>query len=252
MNGRLYINSYEEETNRFIHTEFLTQNETVIMVDDDVTTLTVARNNLSGRYNFFTAPSGAKLFQVLKKIKPDLILLDVELPEINGYEIIRLLKGAEMTAHIPVIFLTAKPDPENEVRGIESGAADYVTKPYSNELLTMRIDMHLMLERQRKELVKYDHNLRNEIVRKTKFVCELQTTILKAVAELVERRDNAGGGHIERTQRYLELLEDFLLGHGVYTKELSGRNIKMFIMSSQLHEVGKISIQDEILTRPAS
>ncbi|MCL2811386.1 MAG: response regulator, partial [Clostridia bacterium] len=105
--------------------------KSIIMVDDDTTNLTVARNNLAGKYTFFTAPSGAKLFQILEKVTPDLILLDIAMPEMDGFAIIKLLKSTKKTWDIPVIFLTAKIDPESEVKGLDLGAVDYITKPFS-------------------------------------------------------------------------------------------------------------------------
>ena len=223
---------------------------TVIMVDDDITNLAVARNDLTGKYNFFTAPSGVKLFQLLKKVTPDLILLDIDMPDIDGYDIIKLLKSAEKTAHIPVIFLTAKIDPASEVKGLDLGAVDYIFKPFSRELLIKRIDIHLQLEGQKKELINYSHNLESDIIKQGKLVLELQTTILQTIAELIERRDDVTGGHIERTQHYLGLLVEIMLEHGVYTKEMSELDIDLFIRSSQLHDVGKISIKDDILMKP--
>ena len=224
--------------------------EIIILVDDDITNLLIGMNSLSDKYNVLTAPSGKKLFVLLEKMQPDLILLDIEMPEMDGYEVIRLLKRSEKTAHIPVLFLTAQIDPESEVKGLNLGAVDYVTKPFSSELLLKRVDLHIQLEKQKKELIRYNVNLENEVTRKTQTVLELQNAILKTVAELVECRDSVTGGHIERTQRYLSLLLGFLLDHGVYTAELLSWDIGLFVMSSQLHDVGKIAIKDDILMKP--
>jgi len=224
--------------------------ETIIVVDDDITNLTAAKNTLSKKYNVITAPSGDKLFLLLEKVTPELILLDVEMPGMNGYRVMKILQNKERTAHIPVIFLTAKIDPESELKGLNLGAVDYITKPFSRALLIKRIDLHIVFEQQRKELLKHNLSLENEVDKKTRTVLELQNAILKAVAELVERRDNVTGGHIERTQYYLKLLVDYLLNHDVYTEELSSWDIDLLIMSSQLHDVGKISIKDEILMKP--
>jgi len=226
--------------------------ELIVMVDDDITNLNVARNNLVGKYDILTAPSGEKLFALLEKVTPDLILLDIEMPDSDGYEVIKKLKGVGRTSHIPVIFLTAKIDPENEVRGLDLGAVDYITKPFSRELLLKRIDLHILVEKQKKELMKHNLDLHGEVGKKTSTVFELQNTILKTVAELVERRDSVTGGHIERTQNYLSMLVDFLLKHDVYSEELSSWDIHLFIMSSQLHDVGKISIKDSILMKPGA
>ena len=224
--------------------------DVIIVVDDDITNLAVAINSLSDKYDVLTAPSGQKMFVLLETAKPALILLDIEMPEMNGYEVISRLKKTEKTAHIPVIFLTTRIDPENEVYGLKLGAVDYVTKPFSPELLFRRVDLHVQFEKQKKTLQNYNLNLEGEVNKKTKTVVELQNAILKTVAELVECRDSITGGHIERTQHYLGLLVDFLLDHDVYAAELLSWDIGLFIMSSQLHDVGKIAIKDSILLKP--
>ena len=116
----------------------------IIMVDDNITNLTVAKNLLVDSYDIFTAPSAKKLFLLLEKLTPDLILLDIEMPEMNGYETIEILKKNEAAAKIPVIFLTADYTQESEAKGLSLGAVDYVTKPFSQELLLKRIEMHLL------------------------------------------------------------------------------------------------------------
>jgi len=223
--------------------------EKIIIVDDIATNLNIAKSALSEKYDVFTAPSGAKLMLLLEKLIPDLILLDIEMPEMDGYDVITLLKASEKTAHIPVIFVTGKIDPEHEEKGLSLGAVDYIIKPFSRELLLKRINLHVMYEQQRVDLLKHNLNLEGEIDKKTRTVLELQSTILRTMAELVECRDNTTGDHIGRTQHSLKLLIDMLLSSGIYTKELTALDIPLLIMSSQLHDVGKISIRDSILLK---
>ena len=222
----------------------------IIVVDDDITNLTLIRHSLAKLYDVFVAPSGEKLFLLLEKVSPAMILLDVEMPGMDGYQVMEVLKGKEKTAHIPVIFLTSKIDPESEIKGLTLGAADYITKPFSRELLIKRMNLHILFEKQKKELLKYNLSLENEVDKRARTVIELQNAILRTVAELVECRDDVTGGHIERTQQYLGMLVDYLLEHGVYTREISSWDIELLIMSSQLHDVGKISIKDDILMKP--
>jgi putative two-component system response regulator len=222
----------------------------VVIVDDDITNLTVARNSLSEIFDVITAPSGERMFLLLEKVMPSLILLDVEMPGMNGFEAMKLLKLKEQTKNIPVIFLTAKIDPKTEVEGLNIGAVDYITKPFSRELLAKRVNMHILFERQKRELQKYTLTLKEEVDKKTRTVLELQNAILNTVAELVESRDSVTGGHIERTLHHLGMLVDFLVEHDVYTEELSSWNIDLFVMSSQLHDVGKVSVSDSILMKP--
>ena len=120
----------------------------IIMVDDDITNLRIARNNLSEDFSVFTVSSGEKFFTILDRINPSLILLDIEMPDMNGYDVIKKLKSDNKTAHIPVIFVTGKIDPENEIEGFNLGAVDYITKPFSKELLIKRINLHISLAKE--------------------------------------------------------------------------------------------------------
>ena len=122
------------------------KHKTIIMVDDDITNLTVAKNNLSGDYDVFTVPSGKKLFQVLEKVTPALILLDIEMPEMSGYDVIKILKESDRWKNIPVIFLSAKTDSENEGKALNMGATDYIVKPYSKEQLLASLRKHIISE----------------------------------------------------------------------------------------------------------
>ena len=112
----------------------------IIVVDDDVTNLNVARNALVKNYDVFTIPSGKKLLQILERVTPDLILLDVEMPEMGGYEVIQVLKSQEKTKDIPVIFLTGSTNPESRQKGLELGAIDYITKPFTPQSLLDRLE----------------------------------------------------------------------------------------------------------------
>ena len=224
--------------------------EIIIIVDDDSTNLSVGKSTLSEKYDVFTASSGERLFMLLDKIIPDLILLDIRMPEMDGYEVIKRLKRSKKTMEIPVIFLTSRIDPASEIKGLNLGAVDYITKPFSRELLHKRIDLHILFQRQKRELMRHNLRLECEVSKKTRTVLELQNTILRTVAELVECRDNVTGGHIERTQHYLRLLIDFMMEHELYYDEISSWDVGLLVMSSQLHDVGKIAIKDSILLKP--
>ncbi|MDR1249625.1 MAG: response regulator [Treponema sp.] len=232
-------------------------NNKLILVDDNPSNLRAGKNVLSNKYEVFTAPSAAKLLEILEVVKPAIILLDIEMPEMNGYEAIKILKSGEETKDIPVIFLTGKTDTEDELEGLELGAIDYIAKPFVPPLLLKRIEVHLLvesqkktLESQRRELKNFNDNLQNLIDEKTKTVLELQDAILKTVANLVESRDDITGGHIERTQRGVGLLIDGLRGHPLFGGEVSEWDLKLLLQSSQLHDVGKIAISDRILQKP--
>ncbi|MCL2218853.1 MAG: response regulator [Chitinispirillia bacterium] len=233
------------------------ERRTILLVDDDLTNLTVGRNALEEQYDVLTLNSGARLIKMLARSVPDLILLDVEMPEMNGYETIKAIKGDPATAGIPVIFLTAKSDGQSELEGLSLGAVDYITKPFSAPLLLKRIELHLLVESQKKELsdqkdelVRFNTNLRGMVEAKTKTVIELQDALLRTMAELVECRDDITGGHIERTQSYLETLLNAMERKGLYKEEMAVWDIPLALRSAQLHDVGKIAVKDSILNKP--
>jgi putative two-component system response regulator len=212
--------------------------------------LTAGKNMLMDKYAVFPIPSGEKLFMLLEKITPALILLDIEMPEMNGYEVIKKLKANEKTADVPVIFLTSKSDPGSELEGLSMGAIDYISKPFSPPLLEKRIENHLLMAEQKKKLREYNENLQQKVQKKTRQVEGLQNSILNTIAELVEFRDNVTGGHIERTQNYLKLLIDLTLAENIYKDEILSWDLQFLIPSAQLHDVGKIHISDTILNKP--
>ena len=220
-----------------------TERKTIFLVDDDITNLTVGRNALADFYNIFTMNSGSRMMKMLEKNIPDLILLDVNMPEMSGYEAIKTLKSAKETKDIPVIFLTAKNDSESELEGLSLGAIDYIIKPFSPVLLRKRIEIHL-------ELINYTHNLVKMVEEKTRTVVELQNSFLRTMAELVEFRDDITGGHIVRTQLYMNALLNALIELGMYEEETSTWDKNFILQSAQLHDVGKIRIRDSILQKP--
>jgi len=234
-----------------------TENKLVILVDDNPANLKIGNNLLEEKYTVATAPSAAKMFTLLKNNTPAIILLDIEMPEMNGYEAIKILKSNPETKDIPVIFLTAKNESGDELEGLSLGAIDYITKPFTPALLLKRIEMHLLLEGQRKvlekqavELKRFNDNLQKMVEEKTQNILELQNALLKTMAELVECRDDITGSHVERTQRGIKILLEEMEKSGYYREEAKGWDMDLLLQSSQLHDVGKISINDGILKKP--
>ena len=223
----------------------------IILVDDNPINLKIARNALMGKYDVFTVPSAAKLFELLEKTMVDIILLDVMMPEMSGYDAIKVLKNNPRTADIPVIFLTSKTDKNSELEGFIQGAVDFVSKPFSPQLLLKRVDVHVLVESQKKNLEHLNQNLRHLVEEKTKEIQELQDAIIKTMSNLVEYRDDVTGGHIERSEQFLKLLTEEMINQNVYFDEVKDWDMKQFFQSSQLHDVGKIAIRDNILMKPA-
>jgi len=223
----------------------------VILVDDNPINLKLARNTLMGKYDVFTVPSAEKLFELLEKTLADIILLDVMMPEMSGYDAIKVLKSNPRTADIPVIFLTSKSDTNSELEGFIHGAVDYVSKPFSPQLLLKRVDVHVLVESQKKELEHINQNLQKLVDEKTEEIQSLQSAILKTMSNLVEYRDDVTGNHVERSEFLLRLLTEEMIRQNVYSDEVRNWDFKFFPQSAQLHDVGKIAIKDDILLKPA-
>jgi len=208
----------------------------IFIVDDNKSNLFSAKTALDGAYKTYALLSAERMFKMAERIIPDLILLDVDMPEMDGFEAMRILKSDERWKAIPVIFLTARNDAEAEVRGFDMGALDFINKPISPPVLIKRIETHLETDKLIKESQKALRKIHNATI--------------SVIADLVETRDETTGGHVERTQIYLELLVNELLRTGVYKDEVSAWDKSILLSSAQLHDVGKIGISDLILNKP--
>jgi putative two-component system response regulator len=236
----------------------------VMVVDDNIANLKIAKNTLSDAFDVFTVPSAAKMFDLLERNQPSMILLDIDMPEMDGYTAIKVLKENPATREIPVIFLTAMSDPKSELEGLTLGAIDYIAKPFLPSLMLKRVEVHLMvenqkhkleeqariLEEQRRCLLDFNENLQRMVEEKTGKVLELQDALLKTVADLVESRDDITGGHVARTKHGLSVLVSALEDLGLYREQMEDWDMSLLLQSSLLHDVGKISISDRILNKP--
>ena len=229
---------------------FTDRRKLIMLIDDNLANLMVGKESLSDTFRVLTIPSAAKMFEMLERYTPGLILLDVDMPEMNGYEAIKILKDNPKTENIPVVFLTGMDDADSELQGLNLGAVDYITKPFSGPLLKKRVELHLLLEAQKKTLQDYNDNLQEMVVAKTRTVLKLQNKVLQAMAELVEGRDTSTGNHIERTQQCLRVLLSALMNSRFYREQTQDWDVELLLQSSQLHDVGKIAIRDNILKKP--
>jgi len=211
--------------------------KTIFIVDDSDTNLSMAETVLENNYRVMTMPSAAKMFSFLDKIIPDLILLDIEMPEMNGMEALKRLKAESKWADIPVMFLTGRNDAEIEAYGFELGAVDFITKPFSAPVLLNRMKTHLEID---------------EIIRqRTSRLRDIQNSIVAVLADMVETRDKGTGGHIERTSEYIEILLKEMKERGLYADEMKDWDIEKMISSARMHDLGKISITDTIINKPS-
>ncbi len=229
----------------------LAEKATILVVDDTPDNLSLMSSLLKGDYKVKIANNGEKALKIsLSDAPPDLILLDIMMPDMDGYEVCRQLKRNPKTMHIPVIFLTAKAEVEDEKTGLELGAVDYITKPISPPIVMARVKNHLALKAMADFLRDQNEFLELEVAKRTREVMAIQDVTIIAMASLAETRDSDTGNHIRRTQFYVKALAEKLREHPRFAWFLTDININMLFKSAPLHDIGKIGIPDRILLKP--
>ncbi len=230
-----------------------TSKQTILIVDDTPDNITLLCSLLGEQYKNKVATNGFKALKIAQATpQPDLILLDIMMPDMDGYEVCQKLKQDPRTEHIPVIFLTAKTQEGDETRGFELGAVDYITKPIVPPILMARVHTHLALQDARKYLEKQNEVLEEQVEQRTKQLANLQDAIIIAMASLAETRDNDTGHHIRRTQHYIRELAVSLQDHPDFRPILDDRYIDTLYKSAPLHDIGKVGVPDRILLKPGS
>lgn len=225
---------------------------TIFVIDDNSDNLTLISALLKDTYKVKVANSGEKALKYLQgKINPDLILLDIMMAGLSGYDVIRELKSNTNTHNIPVIFITAMSDPEDEKKGLELGAVDYITKPISPAILLARIKTQLQVKAASDFLIDKNLYLETEITKRTQEIVALQDVTIFAMASLAETRDLETGNHIRRTQHYVKALAQKLRTNPKFSYFLSDTMIETLYKSAPLHDIGKVGIPDNILLKPA-
>lgn len=218
-------------------------NDIILVVDDDSANLMLAQKILGKEYRIAAANSGMAAFRYLEKNKPDLILLDINMPGMNGFEAMEKLKESEAYSSIPVIFLTADKSVETETKCFQVGAVDFVGKPFVPDILISRVRRTLELER-------YRNHLEDMVKEKTSRIKEMQEHIIVGMANIIESRDNSTGKHVKNTQMYVRMIADELKNRGLYTDTLNDEYIHNLCNAAPLHDVGKIKVPDSILKKP--
>ncbi|MDR3238664.1 MAG: response regulator [Clostridiales bacterium] len=218
-------------------------NRSVLIVDDDATNLKALQEILGKSYKVYPAPNGDRALLFLEKTIPGLILLDVKMPGLNGYDMIKILKQNPRLRDIPVIFLTAQESRDKEEQAFQLGAVDYILKPISAGVVQKRVQLHL-------ELQSYRKNLEELVTVRTNQLQKTQDTILEILANLTAYRDNETGCHLQRTTWYARRLVDCLREKGRMAYRISGSYAENIVKSAKLHDIGKVAISDGILLKP--
>lgn len=219
----------------------------VMIVDDNMANLIMARKTLEEEYEVIPVSSGISALECLNDMPelPDLVLLDVDMPNVNGFQVISEMKNIPKLMNIPIIFLTAQDDDTTELESYNLGAMDYIRKPYTANLLKKRVDIQIQLLTQRRKLAEMNHSLNNLVQEKNKKNLELQYSIVAMFVDLMTKRDGFSGDHARRVEQYMDVLVSALVRNGKCG--LSADDGSTICFASKIHDIGKLCIADQYI-----
>ncbi|WP_288843314.1 HD-GYP domain-containing protein [uncultured Deefgea sp.] len=230
----------------------LPDRRTILLVDDTPNNLTVLNAILKDQYKVRIANNGEQALRLAERLPlPDLILLDVMMPGMDGFEVCRNLKKNTITADIPVIFLTAKTQEIDEINGFNVGAADYLHKPLSPAIVLIRVRNILLMQDLKNSIREHNLLLEDRVAQRTQELHKMQDAIIMAMGVMAELRDEETGLHLKRTQEYVRLLANTVMNYPRFIDELDSTSIEWMVKSAPLHDIGKVGIPDAILHKPA-
>ena len=224
---------------------------TVLIVDDAVENLEIMTALLKDRYRTVASTTGGGALELARqRPAPDLILLDIVMKDIDGFEVCRRLKRDPATADIPVIFLTVQSNIQDEEEGLALGAVDYIHKPVSPPLVKARVKTHLQMKAAGDLLKGRNSHLEREVEHRTREIAAIQDVTLVAMGSLAETRDNETGAHIRRTQQFMLILAAEASKLAPFRQQLRPEAVELLFKSAPLHDIGKVGIPDHILLKP--
>ncbi len=223
----------------------------ILIVDDEKFYLDVLMELLQDQFKIVVAKDGEQaLRRAASEPRPDLILLDILMPDMDGYQVCERLKADPKTREIPVIFLTIKSEVADELRGFELGAVDYISKPMSPPIVQARVNTHIALSQARAQLANRNSELETKVRERTDELSRTKDVAIYCMASLAETRDTETGKHILRTQNYILCLARKLKDQGLYSDYLDDQTIELLYKTSALHDIGKVGVPDRILLKP--
>ncbi|MDR2339725.1 MAG: response regulator [Deltaproteobacteria bacterium] len=209
----------------------------ILIVDDNLTNLEQLNIQLEDEFEVSLAKSGPQALQICRSAKPDLVLLDIEMPGMDGFEALAAIKADPSISHIPVILLTASPETKTELRAIREGASDFLAKPVERELLLHGINTQLLFAESKE--------------RRDAMLRDFEDRLIIAFSDIIEHRNEIEPVLAGRASKYVRIIGDTLLGKGAYPEELNHRAVELMTRASPLHDFGKIGIPDVILMKPS-
>lgn len=214
----------------------------VLVIDDEYINLAILEEILKDQYDVTIMESGADAISLLSPegFLPDVILLDIRMPQMNGFEVLEYLKSKDCLKEIPVIFITAE---NSEINGLAAGAADFIQKPFNPQVVKLRVDNQVRLKI-------YTGSLEELLRKKTEELSQIQGRIIEEMASIIEYRNLESGSHVKRTSELTLLLIKHMIEHSEYAQELIDQNPSALVKAVPLHDVGKIIIPDHILLKP--
>ena len=223
---------------------------TVLLVDDTEANIDVLVGALGDDYDLAVALDGQSALDYVALARPDIILLDIMMPDMDGYEVCDHLKADPATAGIPIIFLTAVTDIDSKTRAFAAGAVDYITKPFEIAEVRARVKTHLALMLAKLELSLQNVILEERVIERTREISLTQETTIEAIACLAEYRDPETGGHIKRTKNYVKAMAEALRKLPKYKDQITDAWIDSLYRSAPLHDIGKVGVSDDVLFKP--
>jgi len=224
--------------------------KTIMIADDTEINIVILVEALQDDYELIVAINGLEVIELVEVQKPDLILLDIIMPEMDGYDVLKTIKKNPTLEHIPVILLSAITDSDSKTKGFSLGAVDYVTKPFEIAEIKVRVKTQLKFEEARLVLENQNLYLEEKVKERTELIERTNSAAIYCLAALAETRDPETGGHIKRTQKYIRELTLELQSKDEYRDVLTIEYIELLYKSAPLHDIGKVGVRDSILLKP--
>jgi len=224
---------------------------TVMIIDDTPANLKLLQDILlAEQYRVMVFPSGRLALKAALKNPPDVVLMDIMMPEMDGYETCQQFKKQISLKDIPIIFISALSNPQDKVKAFVHGGVDYITKPFQAEEVIARVRTHVKLRGMQKSLQRENYDLEELVIAKVREVTVAQLAVVSALAKLTESRDNETGKHSERVQSFCKILAEELFRNSPYMVCIDQEFIENIYSVAPLHDIGKVGIPDTVLLKP--